>query len=30
LAPFLTGYVVVRQVKRFLALGRYYENRSEP
>ncbi len=29
-ALLLTGYVVVRQVKRFLALGRYYENRSEP
>ncbi len=29
-ALFLTGYIVVRQVKRFLALGRYYENRSEP
>ena len=26
----LTGYVVARQVKRILALGRYYEHRSEP
>jgi serine/threonine-protein kinase len=26
-ALFLTGYVVVRQVKRILALGRYYEHR---
>jgi eukaryotic-like serine/threonine-protein kinase len=25
----LTGYVVVRQIKRILALGRYYEHRSE-
>jgi serine/threonine-protein kinase len=25
----LTGYVVVRQVKRILALGRYYEHRAE-
>jgi serine/threonine-protein kinase len=25
----LTGYVVVRQVKRILALGRYYEHRSD-
>ena len=28
-ALFLTGYVVVRQVKRILALGRYYEHRPE-
>ena len=25
----LTGYVVVRQIKRILALGRYYEHRSD-
>jgi serine/threonine-protein kinase len=25
----LTGYVVVRQVKRILALGRYYEHRTD-
>jgi serine/threonine-protein kinase len=25
----LTGYIVVRQVKRILALGRYYEHRAE-
>lgn len=26
----LTGHVVARQVRRILALGRYYEHRSEP
>jgi serine/threonine-protein kinase len=29
-ALLLTGYVVVRQVKRILALSRYYEHRAEP
>jgi serine/threonine-protein kinase len=29
-ALLLTGYIVVRQIKRILALSRYYENRSEP
>jgi serine/threonine-protein kinase len=29
-AMLLTGFVVVRQVKRFLALGRYYQQRGDP
>jgi serine/threonine-protein kinase len=29
-ALLLTGYVVVRQIKRILALSRYYEHRPEP
>jgi serine/threonine-protein kinase len=29
-ALFLTGYIIVRQIKRILALSRYYEHRGEP
>jgi serine/threonine-protein kinase len=29
-ALLLTGYIVVRQIKRILALSRYYENRPDP
>jgi serine/threonine-protein kinase len=29
-ALLLTGYIIVRQIKRILALSRYYEHRGEP
>jgi serine/threonine-protein kinase len=29
-ALLLAGYIVVRQLKRMLALSRYYEHRGEP